>query len=315
MTAQAVSSFYRPWWLPNAHLETVWSRRFGAMPSYHRVIATTPDSDQVAIDSLTGAPEMPVVVLFHGLEGCSGSHTIRQCAAWFHAKGWHVIVPHFRTCGIMNKLPRAYHAGDTDDIDWMLRYAAATPKRGPLFAIGISLGGNALAKWLGERSDQQLVTAAATVCAPLDLVASSQRLERIFNRLTYGRYFLTRLKAKIQQKLIRYPFLITKRELAKINSIRKFDDRLTAPMHGFAGVDDYYRKASALPLLAAVATPFLCLHTDNDSLVPVPALPSNPYIRAECTHGGGHAGFVTVPFPGQVSWLGQHLEEFFTSVT
>ena len=281
------------------------------MPEYSREIAKTPDSDRVAFDSLAGRPGMPAVAIFHGLEGCSGSHTVRQCASWFNDKGWNVTVPNFRTCGIMNDLPRAYHAGDTADVDWMLRYVAAGLSPGTrLYAVGTSLGGNALAKWLGENPQQDVVHAAATVCAPLDLPSCSKRLESFFNRKTYGRYFLKRLVAKIHIKLDRYPFLINHRDLSRISSLREFDDRLTAPMHGFSDVDDYYSKASALPTLEAVKTPLLCLHADNDALIPVPDLPANPCVVHARTRGGGHSGFTTGPLPGRSGWLAERLHGF-----
>lgn len=313
MAAVEERSFARPWWLFNTHLETVWARGVGEVPDYNREIAKTTDNDRVAFDSLPGRDGRPHLTIFHGLEGCSASHTVRQCAAWFSARGWGVTVPHFRTCGIMNDLPRAYHAGDTADVDWMLRYVGAGLAPGTdHYALGTSLGGNALAKWLGESPGQEIVKAAATVCAPLDLPSCGRRLDTFFNRNTYGRYFIRRLVRKIERKLDRYPFLIGRRELARIRTVREFDDRLTAPMHGFEGVDDYYRKASALPLLEAVATPLLCLHSDNDALIPVPDLPANAHVAHARTRGGGHSGFITGPLPGRSGWLADRIHGFFT---
>lgn len=309
----AAPAFHRPWWLPNTHLETAWARRLGAIPPYHRELADTPDRDLVAFDYLQGSPGQPAIVIFHGLEGCSRSHTVRQLASFFHELGWPVLVPHFRTCGVMNRLPRAYHAGDSTDVEWMLRYAAAAfPQCSRLHAVGISLGGNALAKWLGEDPAQDILTSAAIVCAPLDLDLCSRQLDKLFNQLTYGRYFLKKLKRKIERKLTQYPFLTTRRTLARVRTLRQFDDTFTAPMHGFLGVDDYYRKASALPLLGQVNTPLLCLQSDNDALIPRHQLPDNPNLHSQVTRGGGHSGFVSAaPFPGSVSWLGTCLQGFF----
>ena len=305
--------FTRPWWLFNTHLETVAARKYGSVPEYVRDIARTPDNDPVAFDHLAGKPGFPALTIFHGLEGCSRSHTVRQCAGWFHKQGWTVTVPHFRTCGVMNELPRAYHAGDSADVDWMLRYVkACLPEGTKHYALGTSLGGNALAKWLGENPKQGLIDGVATVCAPFDLIASSKRLESFFNRRTYGKYFLLRLVAKINRKLGRYPFLIAKKDLERISSIREFDEKLTAPMHGFQSADDYYRRASALPLLANVKTPMLCLSASNDALIPVPKIPANPCILHTRTKGGGHAGFITGPLPGRSDWLASRVHGFFS---
>lgn len=307
-------AFRRPWWLANTHLETVWARRLGATPAYHRELADTPDHDLVAIDYLLGPPGKPALIIFHGLEGCSTSHTVRQLATNFFARGWSVLVPHFRTCGVMNRLPRAYHAGDSDDAEWMISYAAAAfPRRSKLFAVGISLGGNVLARWLGCRPTQSYLAAAATISAPFELARCAARFEKFLIRATYGNYFLDRLKAKILAKLAKYPFLTTEAQLAKIKTIRQFDEAFTAPLHGFSSADDYYAKASASTVLAQVATPLLCIQADNDALVPPVELPANAKLTALTTRGGGHAGFVTAPYPGSTEWLSSSLENFFAS--
>lgn len=308
--------FRRPWWLTNTHLETIWALRLGSVPPYHRELANTPDHDLVAIDYLLGTPGSPALVIFHGLEGCSRSHTVRQLASFFSALGWSVMVPHFRTCGVMNRLPRAYHAGDIDDAEWMLNYAAAAfPQRSKLYAIGISLGGNVLARWLGSTPEQKLVTAAATICAPFDLAHCSKRFDQIFIRLTYGRYFLKSLKTKVLQKLSLYPFLATPGQIASLRTIRQFDEMFTAPLHGFAGADDYYARASALPVLPQIRTPMLCLQSDNDALVSPCPLPANSQLHVQTTRGGGHAGFVSAPYPGSMNWLTGCLADFFKEVT
>ena len=308
------SSFSRPWWLFNTHLETVWARHVGKTPRYVRKIIDTPDNDQVAFDFLHGDPDKPCLVIFHGLEGCSRSHSVRQVAMWFSQQGWSVYVPHFRTCGIMNKLPRAYHAGDSADCDWMLRFSKASlPEVSTMYALGISLGGNVLVKWLAENPGQQLIGAAAAVCAPLDLEASAKKMDGFFVRRTYGQYFLKKLRGKIYLKLSKYPFLIKPRQLERIRTLREFDELLTAPLHGFEGASDYYAKSSALPKLDSVATPLLLVHSENDAIVPVPQLPANDAITALRTNAGGHSGFVTPPFPGNANWISSQLCSFFTN--
>ena len=305
-------AYKKPWWLPGRHIETVAARRLGARPSYSRSIATTADDDPVAFDSLPGQPGQPGLCIFHGLEGCSQSHTVRQIASFFNERGWAVVVPHFRSCGVMNKLPRAYHAGDSRDLGWMLRYATALMQQSRChFAAGISLGGNVLAKWLAENPDQDLVAAAVAVAAPLDLDACARRIDQWFNRRLYGNYFLQKLKRKLRLKIQRYPFLASRQDIERIRSIRAFDNIYTAPIHGFADADDYYRQCSALPALSQITTRLLCLHADNDALVPVPTIGSRGRVVLERTRGGGHAGYVSGPFPGRAIWLPQRLKNFY----
>ncbi|MBF2735643.1 MAG: alpha/beta fold hydrolase [Betaproteobacteria bacterium AqS2] len=310
MDAATFPEFARPWWLCSTHLETVWARRLGPHPTWRRELASTPDGDVVAFDFLDGEPGQPRLVMFHGLEGCSRSHTVRQCAAWFNARGWSVAVPHFRSCGVMNRLPRAYHAGDTADCRWMLNYARL--EEGPTYAAGVSLGGNVLAKFLGENPGQDAVRAAAAVCPPVDLASCARRLDRRFNRMLYGGYFMRRLRAKMLAKIEIYPFLAKAREIRRLRSIRDFDARFTAPLHGFESADDYYAKASAQPLLAEITTPLLLVESGNDALIPPANVPSNPAIETLRTRGGGHAGFVSAPFPGRSDWLAQALHAFFS---
>lgn len=309
-----VSAFAPPWWLRNGHLQTVWARFLGRRPDYSRNIAATADGDEIAIDHLAGvSPASPVLCLFHGLEGCSQSHTVRQLACWFHERGWSIFVPHFRSCGgLMNKLPRAYHAGDSADVGWMLRHVKARcPKNRGLCAAGISLGGNALAKWLGENPGQKIVRAAAAVCPPFDLADSSKRIDRKLNRCIYSRHFLPRLVDKVKTKLARYPFLVDERKLATVATLREFDELYTAPVHSFANADDYYRRASALATIDAVITPLLCLFADNDALIRAPRPSRSDAVVYEIARGAGHSGFVSPPWPGHATWLAQRLAGFF----
>ena len=306
--------FTAPWWLRNGHLQTLWSRKLSKEVTYEREIAKTLDGDQIAFDYLLIGGSAPVLCLFHGLEGCSQSHTIRQLASWFHSHNWSIFVPHFRSCGIMNKLPRSYHAGDFEDADWMLRYvAAAAPQARAVYAVGISFGGNVLAKWLGKQPHQNIVRAAATICSPFNLADTSNQLEKRFNKWLYGNYFLKKVKSKMKVKVKHYPFLLDRRALDHVRTLREFDEIYTAPVHGFASAEDYYRKASALPEIENVATPLLCIFADNDPLINMPPPPANPRVLFESVQGAGHAGFVTAPWPGSVEWLAMRLENFFST--
>jgi len=310
------SEFRRPWWLFSGHLETLYanSRAAALHVDYEPLEAQTPDSDVVLFHCVRGEPGRPLLVIFHGLEGSSSSPSVRLLAHHFVGRGWSVVVPHFRTCGMMNRLPRAYHAGDADDVEWMVKYACVLMGAPQAHAAGISLGGNALAKWLG-RSGQSYLSSAACICAPLDLGLCSQRIGGWLNSRLYGRHFLETLVAKLRAKERQYPFLLEGKRARRIRSVRDFDDVYTAPIHGFSNVADYYARASAKDDLAGVRIPLLCINPLNDPLVPpesVPKLESLPAcVRVEQPRHGGHLGFATGR--RRLDWLPSRLEAFFAA--
>lgn len=281
----------------------------------------TPDGDFLDLDWLqTEAPQgTPLLVLFHGLEGSSRSHYAIGLMRALAARGWLGVVVHFRGCsGAPNLLARAYHSGDSDEIDWILHwFKAAVPNR-PIFAVGVSLGGNALLKWLGEYPERALrcVNAAAAVCPPLDLTLSGEALGQGFNR-NYSRHFLQTLIPKALDKAERFPGRFDKARIASSRTLKDFDDAYTAPAHGFDGVLDYWQRASAKPWLSAIQSPTLLLNAANDPFVPAGALPTSaqtgPGVLFECTDQGGHVGFLRGPWPGNLDWLPQRLITFFES--
>ena len=308
-----------PRWLPGAHLQTIYPylcRRVG-LPPLRRERWDTPDGDFVDADWLDGPAQAPLVVLFHGLEGCSRSHYARALLATLHARGWRAVVPHFRGCaGELNRLPRAYHSGDHAEIDWMLRRAAQHSPQAARFAVGISLGGNALLKWLARHGSAagEVVRRAAAVSAPIDLSAAGHRLGRGFNRV-YTWNFLRSLKRKSLAKLARHPGLYDARAVARARDLYEFDNLVTAPLHGFAGTDDYWTRASTRHELERIALSTLIVHARNDPFLPGVHLPERDQvpdsIELELPEQGGHVGFVTGPFPGRVDWLSRRVIGFF----
>jgi len=315
-----MKSYVAPWWLPGAHPQTI-------LPALRppRAVALvrerweTPDDDFVDVDWAGDERAPRMLVLFHGLEGGSSSHYARSVAAQAAGSGWRVALPHFRGCsGEPNRLPRAYHSGDSDEIDWMLRRLARAGK--PLHAAGVSLGGNALLKWLGERGEDanSIVRRAAAVCAPIDLVAAGRALDRGINRLLYARHFLVTLKAKSLAKLERFPGLYDAERVRRARTLYEFDNVVTAPVHGFRDTLDYWTRASSAPWLAGVRTPTLVLNATNDPFFPAPALAAatraiSDSVLLECPEQGGHVGFLQSPFPGRHTWLARRLLQFFDS--
>ncbi|MBP7395264.1 MAG: alpha/beta fold hydrolase, partial [Zoogloea sp.] len=165
--------YQAPAWLPGGHAQTIWPKLIKQAPiKLRRERWETPDGDFVDVDHVDGPPEAPLLVLFHGLEGSAASHYGLSTAHACRKAGWRLALPHFRGCsGELNRRPRAYHSGDSDEIDWILRRLQAANGGRPLHAAGISLGGNALLKWAGERgaAAAEVVTGVAAICAPLDL--------------------------------------------------------------------------------------------------------------------------------------------------
>ena len=306
--------FSSPWWLPGGHLQTIYAalRPPPRLPM-ERERWEAPDGDFIDIDFAGDPAAARRLLLFHGLEGSSDSHYARAIAAEAAARGWRIAIAHFRGCsGEPNRRPRAYHSGDTEEVDWIVRKVGA-----PLCAAGISLGGNALLKWLGERGDdaRRWVRRAAAVSAPIDLSAAGHALDRGINRLLYTRHFLSTLKPKSLAKLEKFPGLYDAAAVRAARCFRDFDNVVTAPLHGFRDVGHYWSAASSGPDLERIRVPTLLLNARNDPFLPEHALlaaasKAAPSVVLEFPRTGGHAGFIAGPFPGR-PWLPQRLLEFF----
>jgi hypothetical protein len=310
-------SYRAPWWLPGGHLQTLYGVLIGPRKTeWRRERWDTPDGDFIDVDRVPGSATAPLVVMFHGLEGSSGSHYARALARELTKRGWRGAVPHFRGCsGEPNRLPRAYHSGDAREVGWILRRMLQEAKSAPLFAMGVSLGGNALLKWLGEDARaRDILTAAAAVSAPFDLMAAGNALGRGFN-VVYTRHFLATLKEKSEQKLERFPGLFDVEVMRRARTLHDFDEVVTAPLHGFNSADDYWTRASAKPVLGRIGLPTLLLNARNDPFMPDTAFPRpeevSPFVLCEFPEQGGHAAFVGPPFPGNLAWLPRRVTEFF----
>ena len=306
-----------PRWLPGGHAQTLYGVLFAhSRIGWRRERWDTPDGDFIDVDRLPGPAGAPLVVLFHGLEGSSGSHYACGLARELRRRGWRGAVPHFRGCsGAPNRLPRAYHSGDAAEVRWILRRFATEPGGGPLFAAGVSLGGNALLKWLGEDGEaSKVLVAAAAISAPVDLMAAGDALGRGFNRV-YTRAFLATMRRKAAEKLARFPGLFDGGAMRRARTLREFDDVVTAPLHGFRDTDDYWTRASSKPLLRHIRVPALVLNARNDPFLPEEALPGasdvSDAVRLEFPREGGHASFVSGAFPGNIGWMPRRVAAFF----
>jgi hypothetical protein len=310
--------YQAPAWLPGGHAQTIWPKLIRQAPiKFRRERWETPDGDFIDVDWVDGPPRAPLLVLFHGLEGSSRSHYALSAAHACKKAGWRLALPHFRGCsGELNRRPRAYHSGDSAEIDWILRQLHTTNGGRPLHAAGVSLGGNALLKWAGEQGTAagNVVTGVAAICAPLDLAACGHHLARGFNRV-YTQYFLKTLKAVSADRLRQFPGLFDEARMLAAVNLYQFDDAVTAPVHGFAGADDYWQRASAKPWLKSIVVPAVAVNPKNDPFLPASYLPSiadvSSRVRLEQPATGGHVGFVSGSFPGNLDWLPQRLLHFF----
>ncbi|HVU50599.1 MAG TPA: alpha/beta fold hydrolase [Polyangia bacterium] len=319
------------WWARGPHAQTIWGRygRSTRLVIYERELLPTPDGDDLVIDHLNGPAGAPRVVVLHGLEGSSHAVYVQGLARGLAGAGMSVSVLNFRSCAldpatgkrVPPRRPRLYHSGETRDLDLLVETLAGRDPRAPLCAVGFSLGGNVLLKWLGEQGARSRVEAAATISVPYDLMAASRHLERGFSRV-YVSHFLKQLKRKAADVLARFPG-----ETEHINGDRirfaqtfyAFDDSATAPMNGFKSATDYYRKSSALRFLSDIEVPTLCLNAEDDPFLPREVLraardAASEDVKLTTIPWGGHASFAMGSWPWRarywaeervVSWLAE----------
>ncbi len=288
-----------------------------------REALATPDGDELIVDHLDGPERTPRILVLHGLEGSSHSVYVQGLLGQARRLGWRGTAMNFRSCArepedlsrmVPNRRPRLYHSGETDDLDFVVRELARREPGVPLLAAGVSLGGNVLLKWLGERGAQKEVAAAAAVSTPYDLGASARKLEAPAGRF-YVRSFLATLKTKVADLARRFPEAAAKVDVERARRSRsfwEFDDAANAPLHGFSGADDYYARASSLGFLSAIATPTLCLSAEDDPFLPREALErarasASSSIDFRVTPHGGHIGWVSGPWPGRPRYWAEEL--------
>lgn len=297
-------------------MQTLWPVLFRRPPEpdTHRERLELPDGDFVDLDWTTG-DSGPLVLLLHGLEGSLRSKYARGLLARLQGLGWRGVLLNFRGCsGEPNRHARAYHSGDTADLEFVIDRLRAREPGLRLAAVGFSLGGNVLLKWLGESGARSRLDAAVAVSVPFQLGLTTRNLENGFRRV-YQEHLLKRLKRSMARKLDVHPEQVDATVLGDVASIWEFDERVTAPLHGFAGADDYYTRSSCRQFLAGIDTPTLILQAHDDSFVPEHVLPEaaelGPKVRMELSRHGGHVGFVSGGWPlrGRY-WLEERIPDF-----
>ena len=313
-------AYEAPGWLPGGHLQTIYAYYLKQTLNftYRRERWETPDCDFIDLDWMdASSDDSRLLVLFHGLEGCSQSHYAVSLMNQLWEEGWSGVVPHFRGCGgEINRLPRSYHAGDSAEVDWILRRLKKEKPRSPLHVVGISMGGNDLLKWLGQQGNYALnvVHRAVAISVPLDLQIAAEQLDHGWNKLIYTRDFLSTMRPKVLQKIAAHGLDLNPRAIRATSTFREIDNLYTAPIHGFRDADDYWMRSSSRPWLRHIKVPTLLLNARNDPFFPGHALPGRgevaEAVALEYPESGGHLGFVSGRFPGQFNWLPRRILSF-----
>jgi uncharacterized protein len=315
--------YQSPSWLPEGHSQTVYPSLWAPKPKvrYWRQRLNIPDGDFIDfdfnVDVHQALPSKAFVLLFHGLEGNSASPYALAMMAHLTENAQPGAVMNWRSCsGEPNRLARSYHSGASEDIEHAVRFIAGklAPNQ-PLYLVGVSLGGNALLKWLGDGiNSTEAVAAAMAISAPHDLEAGAVRLRQGLSKV-YTRNFMNTMLAKSREKLTRFDMPYTSKQLALVKDFHQFDEWVTAPVHGFTSAKDYWTRSSCKQFMGSIKRPTLILNALNDPFLPGTSLakPSevSQSVTLEYPEHGGHCGFLTGAMPGQMNWLPQRALHFF----
>jgi predicted alpha/beta-fold hydrolase len=300
------------WWALNSHIHTVIASQLTPVkkPPCRRIEISTPDNDFLEIDICLADGVKPIVALFHGLEGSSDRHYITNLMSALLEKGYSSAALNFRGCGSrLNNQKRFYHSGETDDYATFLKWIREQHPSKKIYAVGFSLGGNALVKYLGETGESSLIERAAVVSPPFDLKEGALKLNQGINRM-YEAHFLKTMVDKLEIKRSRFG---TMPEYTG-NSIYEFDDQVTAKLHGFDGAEDYYEKCSSKNFYKDVRKELFIIHSKKDPLCPFEYAPlgdmnENPRIHCCITENGGHVGFLSSPR----GWMIRKITDWLTT--
>jgi predicted alpha/beta-fold hydrolase len=315
---------YSPaWWIPGGHLQTLWGKLFRRQPAARTVLERwdTPDGDFVDVHRLAAAAGAPRLLLLHGLEGTVRSHYAQGLLNEAARRGWGADLLIFRSCGSEpNRTRRFYHSGETTDTAFAIDRISREFPTSLLAVAGVSLGGNVLLKFLGERGSglPSQLRAAAAISVPFDLSRSSTRINRGFSRF-YQKFFMSSLRRKALEKAERFPDLAPADKISRLRTLADFDNLITGPLHGFRDAQDYYRQSSSLPRLEHIRLQTLLLSAVDDPMLPPEVLDEvrevarrNPSLRLEFVEKGGHAGFIAGSWPWRPFYYAEYrVGEFF----
>lgn len=319
------SEFVPAWWAKNPHFQTCFASLFRRLdtPAYRPERLNLPDGDFLDL-VWVGQGVGPVVAIFHGLGGSMDSPYATGILNALNAQGFRAVLTHFRGCsGELNRATRSYHAGDTSDMRVVL--SVLRERLGhetPIYGLGYSLGGNALLKYLGESGEDSLLDAAVAVSAPMVLALCAKRLNQGASRF-YQWHLLRSLKKSLILKMKKVEMgsvlSLTESDVAQVRDLPTFDDCVTAPLHGFDGVDHYYQASSSRQFLKSIVKPTLILHASDDPFMFPDVVPGpnelGSGVTVELSSRGGHVGFISGAVPWKpVYWLEERIPDFFQTL-
>ncbi|MEM7764668.1 MAG: hydrolase [Pseudomonadota bacterium] len=289
-------------------------------PPVRREIFPLPDDDSLALDWLDAeaAPDAPLLVILHGLEGSSRSSYARCLLDRAHACQWRAVVMNFRDCGDhRNRLPRRYHAGETGDVEYLTAALHDRFPNAPLLGAGFSLGGNVLLKHLGESPHATHFRAAVAVSVPFELQGASDAISKGFSKL-YQWHLMRNMKMALRRKFSVQSASFDLESALKTRTFEQFDDMVTAPLHGFAGKTEYYAKCSSRQFLRTIERPTLIVHASDDPFMTTAMIPTadelSGAVKLELSPTGGHVGFIEGRWPRRLRyWLPERLMTFLAA--
>ena len=317
MSINTKTDYKAPFLLNNGHIQTILPSTFRKpFPVfYERERVETPDNDFIDLDwSAVGSKKLAIIS--HGLEGNSTRKYIKGMVHALNINNWDALALNFRgDSGEPNRLLTTYHSGFTDDISLAINHAKEKQRYTEIALIGFSIGGNMSLVYLGRDNVDPLVKRAAVMSVPCDLKDSSACLAQFKNTL-YMKRFLIMFHNKIKEKMALLPGQIDDKDFNKIKDFQEFDERYTAPIHGFKNALDYWEQCSSKQFIPNIKIPTLILSAKNDpflseSCYPIKESKSNNYITLEMPESGGHVGFITFN-RSKVYWSEQRVVDFIT---
>jgi uncharacterized protein len=313
------SRFSPPAFLRNPHLQTILPVLIPRRLPFRfvRERLELADGDFLDLDWLSRR-RARVAIISHGLEGSTANGYIRGTAAALDRAGWDVLAWNFRSCGgAPNRLPRFYHSGETGDLTAVILRAAVDYRC--IALVGFSLGGNIVLKYLGEAPPHPAIVGAVAVSTPVDLAASARALDQRAGNRIYLQRFMKTLVAKIEAKATRFPADLDATGVRAIRTFQQFDDRYTAPLHGFRDAEDYWERSSAHRYLGGIGIPALLLNALDDPFLTTESMPFADAERSasltfEAPAHGGHAGFLDLA-NGLQRWSERRTVEFLEAIS
>lgn len=320
--------FKPAWWLPGAHLQTLWNPMCRKPPVLQRQRERVWLEDGDFLDLDWHGPHeatAPLVLVLHGLTGSSNSLYALGLQQALAAQGWASTALNWRGCsGEPNLLPRGYHSGASEDLAETVRHLRAQRPMAPLYAVGYSLGGNVLLKYLGESGADSQLQGAVAVSVPFRLDQCADRIGLGFSRI-YQAHFMREMIAYVKDKQRLFSHqgqadrLSILEKLGPLDGMRtfwEFDGRITAPLHGYADAQDYYKRASSRYFLGRIETPTLIIQAADDPFVFSHSVPDASELSAstelELHAHGGHVGFVAGSPRRPVYYLERRIPQWLT---